>query len=267
MADMRGKRVLITGGARGIGLATAEHFAKAGAELILTDVDEAALKAAAAQLGNGSTKIHTRVIDVTSEKAVKSLAAWVEKDLGGLDVLVNNAGIGHHGELKDTHLKTWRKLIDVNLMGPIHHIDAFLPQLMERSGGQIVNVSSGQAFFRMPTWGAYAAIKAALAVMSEILHFELKKYGVHVTTVYPYMVNTGFYDDVKGETWAAKMSMKLLPYYSDSPEKVGRLIFEATRKRKRVEMINPINDVAFYGRVVPLFSQVVARSAAFFLAK
>ena len=95
----------------------------------------------------------------------------------------------------------------------------------------------------------------------------LKKYGVHVTTVYPYMVNTGFYDDVQGETWAAKMSMKLLPYYSDTPEKVGRLIFEATRKRKRVEMINPINDVAFYGRVVPLFSQVVARSAAFFLAK
>jgi NAD(P)-dependent dehydrogenase (short-subunit alcohol dehydrogenase family) len=266
MADMRGKRVLITGGAGGIGLETARHFGRAGAELILTDLDQPGLDRAASELAATGAKVHTRVVNVTDEQAVRDLAAWVDADLGGLDVLVNNAGIGHHGELMHTSLATWRKLIAVNLMGVLHHIEAFLPQLITR-GGQIVNISSGQAFFRLPTWGAYAAIKAAQAVMSEVLHFELAKHGVHVSTVYPYMVNTGFYKDIQGKTWAARLSMKLLPYYSDSPEKVGRLIYEAALKRKRIEMVSPLNDMAYYGQVLPMFSQLVARTSAFFLAE
>ncbi len=264
MSRMENKRVLITGGARGIGLATARAFAAAGAELILTDLDEAALAAARDELA--AARVHTRRVDVTDAAAVAALAEWVESELGGLDVLINNAGIGHHGEIARTTLDTWRKLVAVNLMGPVHHLDAFLPGMIERGAGQVVNVSSGQAFFRMPTWGAYAAIKAALGVLSEVLHYEVRKHGIAVTTVYPYMVNTGFYDGVEGETWAGRLSMKLLPYYSDSPEKVGRRIFEAVRRRRRVELISPINEVAFYGRVLPLFNQLMSRTSAYFLA-
>ncbi len=260
------KNVLITGGARGIGFSTAKHFAMDGATLILTDLDEKALADAAEELQDMTQKIYTKTVDVTDEKSVLDLAEWVESNIGPLDVLINNAGIGYHGELAETSTETWKKLIAVNLMGPIHHINAFLPSMIRRGKGQIVNVSSGQAFFRLPTWGAYAAIKAALAVLSEVLYYEVKKFGINVTTVYPYMVNTGFYDRIETKTWAGRMSMKLLPYYSDKPDKVGRLIFQAVKKKKQVEMINPINDIAFYGRLIPFFSQLVSRTSAFLLA-
>ena len=189
--------------------------------------------AAAAIRALGAT-VHTRVMDVSDREAVFDLARWVTEDLGGLDVLINNAGIGHHGELADMSLERWDQLLAVNLNGSLNHVYAFLPHFIERRGGHIVNVSSGQAFYRLPTWGAYAAVKAALGVFSEVLHFELRKYGVRVTTVYPFMVNTAFYENVESETLGSRLSMKLLPLYSQRPEKVGRIIFKAVRRRSRV---------------------------------
>jgi NADP-dependent 3-hydroxy acid dehydrogenase YdfG len=265
MDDMRGKRVLVTGAAKGIGLCIAKEFAKAGSELILTDVDAETLAGVAREIGE-TTKVHSRVVDVSDRKAVFDLAAWVASDVGALDILINNAGIGYHGELAETSLETWRRLIDINLMGPLHHIYAFLPSMVERRSGQIVNVSSGQAFFRLPTWGAYAAIKAALGAMSEILHFELRKHHIHVTTVYPFMVNTGFYDSVEAKTFGARMSMKLLPYYSSTPEKVGHIIFEAARRKRKVEKVSIINDIGYYASVIPFASSIIARTSNFFLA-
>ncbi len=267
MRGMRGKRVLITGGASGIGLATAERFARAGADLVLTDINGEALQEAAATLARHGVRVDTRVVDVSDREAVFALADWVIDDLGGLDVLINNAGIGHHGELADTTLERWDQLLAVNLMGPLNHVYAFLPHFKHRRAGQIVNVSSGQAFYRLPTWGAYAAVKSALGVFSEVLHYEVRKYGIRVTTVYPFMVNTPFYDDVESETWGSRMSMKLLPYYSQTPEKVGKIIFKAVRRGARVEKVSVLNDVGFYAQFVPLANDVIARTTNLMLAK
>lgn len=265
MEGMRGKRVLVTGAAKGIGLCIAREFAAAGSEIIMTDIDSETLEAAAGEIGQ-TAAVHTRVVDVSDRKAVDEMAAWVLSDIGPLDILVNNAGIGYHGELADTTLETWRRLIGINMMGPLHHIYAFLPSMIERHSGQIVNVSSGQAFFRLPTWGAYAAIKAALGAMSEILHFELRKHHIHVTTVYPFMVNTGFYDTVEAKTFGSRMSMKLLPYYSSTPEKVGRIIFDAVRRKRKVEKVSIINDIGYYASVIPFANSIIARTSNFFLA-
>jgi NAD(P)-dependent dehydrogenase (short-subunit alcohol dehydrogenase family) len=267
MKDLRDKIVLITGGASGIGLCTAEEFAKAGATLILTDINGGALAAAAERVGRHGGTVHTRVVDVTSRTQVEELAQWVLATCGGLDVLINNAGIGHHGEMADTSLETWKKLVDVNLWGPLYHTYAFLPAMLERGRGHIVNVSSGQAFFRLPTWGAYAAIKAAAGAFSEVLHFEVRRRGVRVTTVYPFMTNTPFYNGVQGETWASRLSMKLLPYYSMTAERVGRIVFEAVRDDRRVEMVSPLNLVGFYTHLVPPLFTAVSEVAAFFMAK
>ena len=195
------------------------------------------------------------------------MAREVLKRFGSLDVLVNNAGIGHLGELADTSIETWQKLWAVNFWGPLYHVHAFLPSMRERRAGHIVNVSSGQAFFRLPTWGAYATTKLALGAYSELLRFEIAKYKIRVSTVYPYLVATNFYQDAESETFAGRMSIKLLPYYADSPEKVGRLVARAVRKNKAVEMVNPLNSVGYYSRLLPPVSNMMARVSTWLLAK
>jgi NAD(P)-dependent dehydrogenase (short-subunit alcohol dehydrogenase family) len=267
MSKLQGRRVLVTGGAGGIGQWLAGELGRAGNEVIITDVNVEALEQTAAKLRASGVVVHTRAVDVTDRAAVEELARWVETELGGLDVLVNNAGIGHTGEIADTSLETWHRLMNVNFWGPLHHVYAFLPAMIRRRAGHIVNVSSGQAFFQLPTWGPYAAIKLALGGFSEILRFELRKHGIAVTTVYPFMVDTGFYGDIKGETWGQKVSMKLVPYYSMKPEKVAHIIFKAIERRKGVEMVSPLNDVAKQLRSIPGATSAVSTLSMLFLGK
>jgi NAD(P)-dependent dehydrogenase (short-subunit alcohol dehydrogenase family) len=262
---VHGKRVLITGAARGIGYCVAEEFARARCQLVLTDVDVDALARAAEQLRhNLGANVLTFKVDVSQRDQVERMAADVLEQLGGLDILINNAGIGHNAALAATSLETWRKLVEVNFWGPLHHVYAFLPAL-RASRGHIVNVSSGQAFYRLPSWGAYASVKVAIAVFSEILHYELAPLGIRVTTVYPYIVNTGFYNKVAPTTLAGRLSMWLLPFYSDSPQKVARRIFSAVRASKRVEMISPLNLIGFYTHFVPPLASLVGHVAAWLL--
>ena len=267
MGKLAGKRVLITGAAAGIGLCTALEFAKEKNELILTDIDADKLEGAAKQVRGLGATVHTYVYDVSKKKQVDDMASKVGKEVGSVDILINNAGIGHNGELADTPLTVWRRLVEVNFWGPLYHVYAFLPEMKARRQGHIVNVSSGQVFFRLPTWGAYTAIKAALSAFSEILHFELKKYDIDVTTVYPFMVDTGFYDGIEGETLMGKLSMKLVPLYSMKPESVGKIVFKAIKKKHRVEKVSLLNDLGYYAQFVPLASDIIGRVGDFVLAK
>ncbi len=264
--QLKGKLVLITGAAQGIGLHTAAQFADAGSNLILTDINKEKLGEARRRLSKKGVRIDTYVVDVADKDAVASLAQEVLAKHGKLDILINNAGIGHHDELEDTELSTWEKLLNVNLWGPLYHIYAFLPTMKEAGAGHIVNVSSGQAFFRLPTWGAYAAIKLAMGVISEIMHYELKRYGIRVTTVYPYMVNTGFYNDVETDSLGSRLSMALLPLYSQKPETVAKIIFKAVLRKKRIEMVNPLNTMAKYMHSIPALSDVMNRAITFVLS-
>ncbi len=264
--DLKDKLVLITGAAQGIGFETALQFAAAGSHLILTDINEPLLKTAKQKLGkNNKIKIYTYAVDVSDKKAVQTLAEQVADEIGKIDILINNAGIGHHGPLEETTMETWKRLIDINIWGPIYHIYAFLPMMKEQGHGQIVNVSSGQAYFRLPSWGAYASTKMAIGAISDILHYELQQYNIKVTTVFPYVVNTGFYNDVEGDNLGAKLSMKLLPLYSQKPETVGKIIFKAVEKGKRIEMVNILNSVAKSLHFLNPVSDVFSKAANFAL--
>lgn len=267
MAKLTGKTVLITGGANGIGFCTAEQFAKEGCQVIITDINKQALDKAAKELKKSGSSITTFVNDVSDRKQVQQLAKDIEKQFGGLDVLINNAGIGHNGELAETTFAEWERLVNINFWGPLNFVYSFLPLMIKQGGGQIVNVSSGQAFFRMPTWGAYATTKLAVGGFSEMLHYEVKKFGINVTTVYPYMVNTGFYDDMATDTFGSMMAKKLLPYYSQTPQAVGKIIFKAVKKKKRLEMVHVLNDVGFYSRFFPHVSSAVSMVTGRFMGK
>ena len=267
MQNLRGKKVLITGAACGIGRSLADLFANAGSELIITDFNEVALQEVYDNLASKKVTVHKYIIDISKREDVEKLAAEILEDIGNVDILINNAGIGHNGEIIETSLDTWKKLMDVNFWGALYHIYAFLPSMIKARKGHIVNVSSGQAFFRLPTWGPYAIIKLALGSMSELLRIELSKFNLKVTTVYPFMVNTGFYGDIEGETIGTKLSMKLLPYYSMKPEKVANIIFNAVKKEKPLEMVSIINDIGAISRSIAPVSNLISNISLRFLGK
>lgn len=258
---LRDKVVLITGAANGIGLCLTNLFAAEGATLVLVDKDKEGLDKLGTVLNSKYDCPITAIAgDLSSEDVVLALLETMEIcDIDTPDIIVNNAGVGHHGELSDTSMHKWAELLTVNLLSPIVLVDAFLKDMIKRGSGHIVNVSSGQAFFRLPTWGAYSVVKLALGAWSELLGVELEKYGINVTTVYPFMVETGFYKGVVGETWAARLSMKLLPYYSMSAENVAKKIFDATMNKKSIEMVNPINYAGQAMRALPPVAALISK--------
>ena len=266
MAKLAGKRVLITGAASGIGRCMVEEFLKADCELIVSDINEEALNKTVEDLKSFGP-MYPYVLDVSNRKQVEDMAAKVLSERGNVDILINNAGIGHTGEIIETSLETWEKLVNINFWGPLYHIYAFLPAMVEANSGHIVNISSGQAFFRLPTWGPYATIKLAMGAISELMQVELKKFKIKVTTVYPFMINTGFYSDVEGDTFGTKMAMKLLPYYSMSPERVAKIIFKAVKKQKAVEKVTVLNDVGVLSRTVTPLSSIISTSTLHFMGK
>ncbi len=263
MRKPRERLVLITGGGGGIGRALARRYVDGGHRVVLTDLDGPALEEARAELGAGV--VHVREIDISDRAAVFDFAAQIVAEFGPPDVLINNAGIGHNGELRDTSVECWRRLLEVNLLGAIHHVDAFAGHMKGRKGSVIANVSSGQAFFRLPTWGAYAAVKAALGVYSEVLHHELRSWGISVCTVYPFMVNTGFYSEVEGGSLGTRLSMKLLPWYSMSAATVATHIHRAIEARRRLELVTPINRVAAVAAAMPVIPALIGWGANWFL--
>jgi len=266
MGQLSGKRVLITGGAGGIGLETGRAFLKEGCEVILTDINEQGLREAAQRLA--SDKVHTFVNDVTKFDEVEALGRRIQSEIGFVDILVNNAGIGASGEIKDMTIEEWKRLIDINIWGVIHFVKVFMPPMVERRSGHIVNLSSGQAFFPVPTWGAYAATKFFVAGFSEALHYEAARFNIKVTTVFPYVVNSPFYSAINPETFGGKMVVKLVPYYAVSPEKTGRIIVRAVKKGKKYEMHHPLNAMNYYfNRLFPLVTEGTGIALAWALTR
>lgn len=267
MKDLKNKVVLITGGAGGIGLNTAGFFAEAGARLVLTDINEIALENARARLAKHGVEIMTQVVDVTDLKAVEALRDAVYAKFGALDILINNAGIGFNAELVDTPLAKWQQLMNINFWAPLYHIQTFLPAMRTRKSGHIVNVSSGQAYFRAPTWGAYSVTKLAVGAMSEILNVEVERDNIKVTTVYPFLVNTGFYDTTTATSIGEKLFFMFLPLYSHEPETVARMVFDSVREGKDVEMVSALNHFFKYARALPIVSNIMDKSTLTFMSQ
>lgn len=191
MKSLGGKRVLITGAASGIGLECARSFARRGASVVLADLNATALEQARREFADLGVSCFVQVCDVASEASVADLAAATHTLVGPLDVLVNNAGIGYLGSFEDTPVAWWRRTLDVNVLGIVHCIQAFLPA-MRAAGGErkIVNVASLAGVAPAPNMSAYAASKHAVIGLSEVLALELDGTGVSVLVVCPGIINT-----------------------------------------------------------------------------
>lgn len=177
-----GKVAIVTGAASGIGLATARAMADEGATVVLTDLDGAAVEAAAAPLGG---RFHRQ--DVVDEASWQGLIESVERDCGRLDILVNNAGTGRPGNPETTTLMAWRLVLSVNLDSVFLGCKHAIPAMARAGGGAIVNIASGAAIMASPELVAYGASKAAVAqfTQSVAIHCGRMGYGIRCNAIAP----------------------------------------------------------------------------------
>jgi NAD(P)-dependent dehydrogenase (short-subunit alcohol dehydrogenase family) len=187
-----GKRCFITGAANGIGRATALELAAEGAELYLTDRDADGLeKTVADARALGAQVPEHRALDIADYDAVAAFAADIHTRHPAMDMVMNIAGVSALGTVDRLTHQHWRSMIDVNLMGPIHVIETFLPPMVAAGrGGHLVNVSSAAGLVALPWHAAYSASKYGLRGLSEVLRFDLARHRIGVSVVAPGAVKT-----------------------------------------------------------------------------
>lgn len=199
VSELAGKKVLITGAASGIGRATAHAVAAAGARPVLTDIAADGLAAVVDDIAatTGITCL-ARALDISDHEAVTEFGAEVHAEMGSLDVVMNVAGISAWGTVENLEHRHWKSMIDVNLMGPIHVIETFLPPMIAAGrGGYLVNVSSSAGLLAYPWHAAYSASKYGLRGVSEVLRFDLERHGIGVSLVVPGAVKTPLVETVQ----------------------------------------------------------------------
>lgn len=197
MHTLDGKRVLITGAAAGIGRSMAQRFAAEGSHLLLTDIDDARLRAAADTLLAAGHQAWAHPLDVTDPDQIRTLGDAVHEHVGPIDVLVNNAGVVFGGAFLDVPIEAHITTLRVNTLGPIMLTHAFLPDLISREDAHLVNVASAAGYLAVPLMTTYAASKWATLGFSESIQAELVELGhrhVHVTAVCPGYVSTGMFE-------------------------------------------------------------------------
>jgi len=188
--ELEGKVAVITGGASGIGLATARVLAARGCRLVLADIEEPALEQVTDELGR-VTDVVGIPTDVSDKAAVDHVAAVCDDRFGGVDIVYLNAGVGTSGPTVEATHDDWRWVIGVNLWGPIHGVEAFLPRLVASGhGGHLLFTSSFAGLAPNVGAGPYCVTKYGVVALAEVLHKELRGTGVGVSVVCPMLVDT-----------------------------------------------------------------------------
>lgn len=235
----RGKRCFVTGAASGIGRATALALAAQGAELYLTDRDEAGLAETVADArALGAQVPASRVLDISDYDQVAAFAADIHAEHPAMDVVMNIAGVSAWGTVDQLTHQHWRSMIDINLMGPIHVIETFVPPMVKgHRGGQLVNVSSAAGIVALPWHSAYSASKYGLRGLSEVLRFDLARHRIGVSVVVPGAVKTGLVqtvqiagvdrDDPNVQKWVDRFAG-----HAVSPEKAAAKILDGVRRNR-----------------------------------
>lgn len=238
---LNGKRCFITGAASGIGRATALAAARRGAELYLTDIQPEALQQTVAAIEHAGGLVgHSRPLDLRDHEAVLVLAEEIHSTHGSMDVVMNIAGISTWGTIEKLEHSDWQQLIDVNLLGPISVLEAFVPAMIAADGGgHVVNVSSAAGLFGLPWHAAYSASKFGLRGVSEVLRFDLRQHGIGVSLVCPGGVRTPLVDTVRivGVDSEAPSIRKLKARFERravSPEIVAEKIIEGIEKNRYI---------------------------------
>ena len=183
--DLKGKRALITGGTHGLGMAMAKGLAKAGAELVINGTTPEKMEKALKEYRSEGITVHGFLFDVTDDAAAKAHVDNIENEIGPIDILVNNAGIIKRVPLKDMETEDYRKVIDVDLVGPFIMAKYVVRHMIERGGGKIINICSMMTELGRDTVGAYAAAKGGLKMLTRNMATEWARYNIQTNGIGP----------------------------------------------------------------------------------
>jgi NAD(P)-dependent dehydrogenase (short-subunit alcohol dehydrogenase family)/pimeloyl-ACP methyl ester carboxylesterase len=262
--------VSVTGAGSGIGRETAFAFARDGAEVVVSDIDEASVKDTAAEIAARGGVAHAYVLDVSDAGAVEAFAERVSAEHGVPDIVVNNAGIGQAGGFLDTPAEQFDRVLDINLGGVVNGCRSFGRRLVERgTGGYIVNVASMASYSPMQSLSAYCTSKAAAFMFSDCLRAELDEAGIGLTTICPGVIKTNIINTTRIDAPAGKSEQvddrrgqlgRLFALRHYGPEKVANAILSSVKKNKPIRPVAP-EAYAFYGisRVAPQALRSTAR--------
>jgi 3-oxoacyl-[acyl-carrier protein] reductase len=192
MENIKGQTALITGAGKGLGKAIARELAKEGVNLGLISRTEADLQALAEELKslNPEIKVAYQAADISNNAQVVSSVDAIKQELGSINILVNNAGVGKFGKFLDLTVEEWEDIVKINVFGAYYLTRAVLPEMKERRSGDIVNISSSAGLKGAPLTSAYSASKFGLIGMSESLMQEVRKDNIRVFTMTPSTIST-----------------------------------------------------------------------------
>ncbi|MCC6918379.1 MAG: SDR family NAD(P)-dependent oxidoreductase [Alphaproteobacteria bacterium] len=191
MKDFKGKVAVVTGGASGIGLAVAKALGAKGAKLVLADIEKSALDGAAAALNNAGIETIGVVTNVADRASVEALADATWKRFGACNIVMHNAGVAVFGATQDMTHNDWRWSIDVNLWGPVHGVEAFLPRMLkEGQDGHMVFTASFAGIVPNRALGPYNVTKAGVVALAESLHKDLRGTPIGASVLCPMRVKT-----------------------------------------------------------------------------
>jgi NAD(P)-dependent dehydrogenase (short-subunit alcohol dehydrogenase family) len=220
------RRVLVTGGASGLGAALVAEFVKRGDRVLVTDLADSCDAPGGASY---------RRLNVTSDDDWRAALAWVESQWGGLDVLVNNAGIAAGGRIDVVPLEEWKEVVDINLLGVVRGCHTFAPMMKVQGGGHIVNTASLAGLVHPPAMGSYTATKAGVVALSETLAYELHPFGIAVSAICPGFFRTNLASSLHGSDKAMdKIAARLIERSPLSAEQVAAEVMKGIDRRQMV---------------------------------
>jgi short-subunit dehydrogenase len=221
--NVQNKIAIVTGASSGIGLATARLLSEQGAKVVLASRSKDKLEKLSRDLPN-SLAVPT---DMTRISDIKGMVEQTEKHFGGVDILINNAGVGYDAPVEKIDISLFHYIFDLDVVGALVAMQQVIPLMRKQGGGAIVNISSGTALMHLPNMSAYASLKRALADMSLTAREELKEDNIAVSVVYPYITLTNFErNTIKYFSGSDEEQEPSGPFPADSAEHVAQKILE-----------------------------------------
>ncbi len=227
------QRVFVTGGASGLGRAIAERYARGGAQVCIGDINDARGAETVEAMKATATDARYLRCDVTSDGDLPAVREALVEAWGGVDIVVNNAGVAQAGPIDVVSIEDWRWILEINLLGVVRGCHAFTPLFKRQGGGHFVNVASMAGLLDPPLMSSYNATKAAVVSLSETLQNELERHAIGVTVLCPSFVQTNLGESLR----------------SPDPQMRARLTQLMSRSRVTVDQIaDQVYDAVARGR-------------------